>query len=223
MAVDKSSKTSGDVTLNINYELFIAALSVLSVGNIFLLHLVKNSTIDGVIQIMDILFSLIFLIDFSYRISISKSKREYFFKKFGWADLLASLPFPQFKILRLFRIIRAGRIVRKYGTRKIVRLFLASRGASALLTILFLAVCVLEFGGMAILWAEGASTEANIKTPSDAIWWIVVTITTVGYGDRFPVTNWGRFVGVIVMITGIGVFGTLTGFLANAFLEPKKQ
>lgn len=223
MAVkNRSKKNLSSDTLNINYELFIAALSVLSVCNILFLYLIQNPVIDGVIQIMDILFSFIFLIDFTYRISIAKSKSLYFFKQFGWADLLASLPFPQFKILRLFRIVRAGRIVKKYGTRKIVRLFLASRGASALLTILFLAVCVLEFGGLSILWAEGQSENANIKTPSDAIWWIVVTITTVGYGDRYPVTNWGRFVGVIVMITGIGVFGTLTGFLANAFLEPKK-
>jgi voltage-gated potassium channel len=55
------------------------------------------------------------------------------------------------------------------------------------------------------------------------LWYIYVTITTVGYGDRFPITSTGRIVGIIVLTTGIGLFGTLTGFLANAFLAPADQ
>ena len=47
-----------------------------------------------------------------------------------------------------------------------------------------------------------------------------MTITTVGYGDRFPTTNWGRIIGIFVMIAGVGLFGTLSGFLANQFLTP---
>ena len=64
--------------------------------------------------------------------------------------------------------------------------------------------------------------EEIITNSSDALWWIMATVTTVGYGDVYPVTNAGRVVGVIVMITGIGLFGTITGFLANAFFQPKK-
>ena len=66
------------------------------------------------------------------------------------------------------------------------------------------------------------SANANITSPSDALWWVYVTITTVGYGDRFPVTNWGRIVGVIVMTAGVGLFGTLSGYLAQTFLSPSK-
>ena len=206
-----------------SYELFIAALSILSVTNLLLLVLFKSEIIDGVILILNFVLSMIFMADFLYRLSESKPKKKYLIKEYGWIDFLASLPFAQLKILRLFRLFRAGKIMRKYGTKRLIREFLSSRGASALLTIFFLAICVLEFGGIAILLAERGAENANIKTPSDALWWIFTTITTVGYGDRFPVTNPGRIVGVIVMITGIGVFGTLTGFLANAFLEPKKK
>ena len=210
---------------NASYELFIAALSILSIFNLFLYWLVPNNeaNILGVIDIMNAIFSVIFLTDFSFRLYSATSRSGYFFRQFGWADLLASLPFPQFKILRFFRIFRAARIMKKYGARKLIRMFLASRGGSALLTILLLIILLLEFAGMAILIVEKNSPSVNIKTPSDAIWWILVTVTTVGYGDRFPVTNAGRFIGVIVMFTGIGLVGVLTGFLANAFLAPKKK
>ena len=218
------SKTSGELK-NTSYELFIAALSILSIFNLFLYWLVPNNeaNILGVIDIMNAIFSVIFLTDFSFRLYSATSRSGYFFRQFGWADLLASLPFPQFKILRFFRIFRAARIMKKYGARKLIRMFLASRGGSALLTILLLIILLLEFAGMAILIVEKNSPSVNIKTPSDAIWWILVTVTTVGYGDRFPVTNAGRFIGVIVMFTGIGLVGVLTGFLANAFLAPKKK
>ena len=65
---------------------------------------------------------------------------------------------------------------------------------------------------------EARSPDANITTAGDALWWGIVTVTTVGYGDQYPVTTGGRIVGVFVLILGVGLFGTFTGFLANAFL-----
>jgi voltage-gated potassium channel Kch len=69
--------------------------------------------------------------------------------------------------------------------------------------------------------AERDAAHANIRTGADAIWWIMVTITTVGYGDRYPVTLAGRLIGMAVMIAGVGAFGAFSGFLANFFLSPK--
>jgi voltage-gated potassium channel len=68
------------------------------------------------------------------------------------------------------------------------------------------------------LHAQGA----NITTAGDCLWYSYVTITTVGYGDRYPVTAAGRIIGVIIMTAGVGLFGAFTGFLANAFLTPKQ-
>jgi voltage-gated potassium channel len=79
-------------------------------------------------------------------------------------------------------------------------------------------ILLLEFGSIAVLKAEMTSPSANITTASDAIWWVYVTITTVGYGDKYPVTNAGRLVGMVVMFVGVGLFAVMTGFLANKFL-----
>jgi voltage-gated potassium channel len=65
--------------------------------------------------------------------------------------------------------------------------------------------------------------EANIKTPEDALWWAVVTVTTVGYGDRYPVTSEGRIVASIVIVAGVALYATFTGFVASWFLGPKSE
>ena len=164
-----------------------------------------------------------FVADFLYRLLTAQSKSDYFFRKFGWADLLSSLPFANTKILRMFRLWRVIRLMRNFGLRNLMREFVADRAGNALLTVVFLVLCVLEFGSLAVLSAEKSSPDANITNASSALWWTYVTITTVGYGDRYPVTNAGRFVGVLVMTAGVGLFGTLSGFLANTFLSPPKK
>lgn len=204
------------------YELFIAGLSVLSIFNLVAATFVPESPLAQVAFIMDGFLSVIFLGDFLMRFFTAESKPGYFFKQLGWMDLLSSLPFPQFKILRLTRIFRAGRLMRKYGVKNMVREFIENRAESALLTLFFFIILVLEFGGYFVYAAESRSADANIQSASDAIWYTFVTITTVGYGDRFPVTDAGRLLGMVIMIAGVGLFGTLTGYLANAFLAPKK-
>lgn len=203
---------------NTTYELFIAALSVLSIVNLVIALLLPQSNAAQVVMIMDAFLSIIFLADFLYRFFTAESKSNYFFRQFGWADLLASLPFPNAKILRLFRIIRAGRLMREYGAANMLREFLANRAGSALLTLLFLIILVLEFGGMGMYAVESRASDGNIKSAADSIWYTFVTITTVGYGDRYPVTNLGRAIGMVIMMAGVGLFGTLTGYLSNVFL-----
>jgi len=208
---------------NTTYELFIAGLSVLSIVNIGLILMLPGSGVAQVATFMDRLLSIIFMVDFLFRFFSADPKARYFFHQFGWADLLASLPFPHFKVLRMFRILRVGRLMREFGAANMVRVFIANRAQSALLTLLFLIVLVLEFGGMAMLSVESRSPNGNIKNASDAIWYTYVTITTVGYGDRYPVTLPGRVLGMLIMTAGVGLFGTLTGYLATAFLAPKKE
>jgi voltage-gated potassium channel len=210
---------------NIGYEMFVGALSILSILNLVLSMMFKQDpSLQYVVLVMNAFFMPIFLGDFFYRLFTADSKAGYFFRNFGWADLLSSLPvLPQAKILRMFRLWRVIRLVRDFGMRNLVHELIDNRAANALLTVVFLVFCVLEFGSLAVLAAEKSSPDANITNASSALWWAYVTITTVGYGDRFPVTNVGRLVGVFVMTAGVGLFGTLSGFLANTFLAPARK
>jgi len=205
------------------YEIFIGALSVLSIVNLILMYVVEDPNLDTVIKAMNVLLSVVFLGDFTYRFLTAPSRSAYFVRQFGWADLLASLPFPQAKILRVFRLVRVFRLLRTFGIKAILRSLLRDRASSALMTLLLMGILVLEFGSLWILNVEQYAPGANITSASDALWYVIVTISTVGYGDRFPVTNRGRWIGAMIIIVGVGIFGTFTGFLANVFLSPSKK
>jgi voltage-gated potassium channel len=191
--------------------------------NIVLLYAVDDPNLDTVLYVMNGILSAIFLADFMYRLLTAESKSRYFLRQFGWADLLASLPVQQLKILRVFRLMRVIRLLRTYGVKNIVRSLVRDRAGSALLTLLLLGMLVLEFGSLEILRIEQYAPDANITSASDALWYVVVTVSTVGYGDRYPVTNDGRIVGALIIVLGVGIFGTFTGYLANLFLAPSKK
>ncbi len=176
---------------SLGYEIFIGVLSILSILNIVLGILIPDQDMTQVLNIMNWLFSIIFIIDFIYRILTAPSKSNYFFRQFGWADLLASLPFEQTKILRIFRLVRVYRLMRAVGPKTVADTLLKDRAGSALIILLLMGILVLEFGSLAVLRAEETNPDANIKTASDAIWYTMVTISTVGYGDRYPTTNCG--------------------------------
>jgi len=206
-----------------NYEIFILALSLLSIFNWTLYFTLKNPDVQRVIFIVDLLLSLIFFIDFLSRLYTAQSKRRYFFRQLGWLDLLGSLPFPQVKIFRLSRIIRATALLRELGFRKAMREFFIDRADSAAYLVGFLIILVLEFGSASILAVEQGAPGSNIETAGEAVWWSVVTMSTVGYGDYSPVTFKGRLIGVVVIIVGVALFGVVTGFLANRFVDPGDQ
>jgi len=208
---------------NTGYEIFVGILSILSILNIVLLYAVEDPNLDAVLYVMNALLSAIFLADFTYRLLTSESKSRYFFRQFGWADLLASVPVQQLKILRVFRLARVFRLLRAYGVKNIARNLIRDRASSALLTLLLMGILVLEFGSLEILHLEQYAPGANITTGSDSLWYVIVTISTVGYGDQYPVTNPGRFFGSIIIVIGVGIFGTFTGYLANLFLAPAKK
>ena len=139
----------------VGYELFIGALSVLSIFNLILLLVLQtDQSLRYVVGIINAIVFPIFLFDFFYRLFTTESKSTYFFRKFGWADLLSSLPFPNVKIFRIFRLWRVLRLIMEFGAKNLWREFITHRAENALYTVFFLVLCVLEFGSLAVLAAE---------------------------------------------------------------------
>ena len=205
------------------YEIFMGILSILSIVNIVLFYVIPSEDVSAVITLMDSLLTVIFIADFIFRFTTANSKSHYFIHEYGWADFLGSMPIPQLKILRIFRVIRIIRMLHEYGFTGFFKEFIHNRARSALLTLLLFVILLLEFGGIAILSVEQYAPSGTIKTGGDAIWYTFVTITTVGYGDTYPVTKSGRLIGMLIMAVGVALFGTLTGFLANFFLGEPDQ
>ncbi|MEZ0541815.1 potassium channel family protein [Fibrella arboris] len=162
---------------------------------------------------------LYFLYDFGLRLYQAPDKLA--FLRWGWIDLLASMPaFHWGRLGQLVRVFRILRMLRAFRAARNFVVYLLRNRANGTLAIVFAsAILLLLFGAIAILYVERGLPEANIKTPADALWWAFVTITTVGYGDRFPVTNTGRLIAAVLMIAGVGLFGTFTGYVANFFVE----
>ena len=82
---------------------------------------------------------------------------------------------------------------------------------------------MLTVSSLLILQARAEAPDANITTGGDALWWGLVTITTVGYGDYYPVTMMGRLVGISVMFAGVGIIGALASILASMLVPPPKD
>lgn len=196
-------------------------VSLLALINLILLLVTRNPEIQRVVMIMDSLITVLFLIDFIRRLVVADNKRDYLIRQYGWSDLLASVPLPAFNIFRLFRIARFVSFTRKAGLKEVSHILRRSVADTALYTVFFAIILLLEFGSIAVLLAENGAENATIHTASDALWWVFVSITTVGYGDTYPVTDIGRIVGILTLTVGVGLFGVVTGYIANAFMKNK--
>jgi voltage-gated potassium channel Kch len=212
------NKRTGEQGIS-SYELFISALSVLSILNLVLLVLPISSQVKQLILIVDVALTVIFLSDFTVRLVSAPAKSRYFFRGGGWLDLIGSLP--TLRIFRLFRVLKVSRLLHRYGLRNVLRELVRDPAQGGLLLAAFFAIVTLEFGCMFVLGVEQNAPGANILTGPEALWWGIVTITTVGYGDYYPVTNPGRVVGSVTMLIGIALIGTFTGYLANTFLSAR--
>jgi voltage-gated potassium channel len=124
------------------------------------------------------------------------------------------------RVIRLVRLIRVFRALK--STKLIYEHIVQNKKQSVLTSVALISILMIIFSSIAILQFE-RDINSNIKTAEDAIWWSYVTITTVGYGDKFPVTTEGRIIGAILMTTGVGIFGTFTALVSSWFVQNKED
>jgi voltage-gated potassium channel len=209
------------------YNIFILVLTILSLAIMVVQLLPINVATYSLLNVYDNVVCGIFLIDFFLNLTKSPSKRDYFIGRRGWLDLLGSIPSLGFfkysgllRLARLSRLARISRLLRGQNKKQLVDDVLQNRGEYAAFITVLAAFLVLTVTSALVLQFEAASPDANIKTGGDALWWALVTITTVGYGDRYPVTLAGRVTAFFVMIAGVGIIGALASILASMLVPP---
>lgn len=171
---------------------------------------------------IDIAICIFFLAEFSVR--FYKAENKWKFMQWGWIDLVSSIPMmDSLRAGRVFRLIRLLRILRAFRTTNmLVHHVFKNKLKGTLTSALIFAVLIIIFSSIAILQVEH-HPNSNIITAEDALWWSYVTITTVGYGDLYPVTTEGRIIAAFLMTTGVGLFGTFTAYVSSLFVISQKK
>ena len=194
-------------------------LLILGAGSFFDLDDSTRTILDYADNVVCVLFLLDFLNSF-----IRAPRKLNYLLTWGWIDLLSSIPtIDAFRWGRAARIMRILRVLRGVKSARLIAHFVVLRRAeSAFLAATLLSLLLIMCCSIAILQFE-VPAGGNIVSAEDAMWWAVSTMTTVGYGDRYPISAEGRVVAVFLMAAGVGVFGTFSGLVASWFLSPAAQ
>ncbi len=179
-----------------------------------------------VLAFYDNIICVIFLIDFFNNLRNSPKKSDYFIKDRGWLDLLGSIPslglFTNagkyaglFRLARLSRLARIARLMKGGGKEALIKDVLANRSRYTGFITILMTLIVLTTCSVLVLQFESKSLMPISQTGWDALWYAVVTITTVGYGDFYPKTVLGRIAGMFIMFAGVGIIGVLASILSS--------
>lgn len=206
------------------YEIIFTLLAIIAVI-ITLLDLTEtiNLSTNNILNTLDIAIFYIFIFDYVVRLIISKDKKDFF--KNNIPDLVAIIPFNSlFKVFRIAKLLRLAKLTKMTKLLKLARFIgvlarLNKKIKGVLKTnglnhALWFTLIVILLSAIGIYVAE----PTTVKTFDNALWWSFVTATTVGYGDIFPTTQIGRIIAGILMLTGIGTIGMITGSISTYFM-----
>jgi len=203
---------------------FLIVFSVVSYSIETLPNLDRN--VRDTLYLFEVVVVILFTIEYFYRIYVSENRIKFLFSFFGIIDLLAILPFylataidlRSLRLLRLLRLVRILKLVRYNSA--ISRFGRALFIAKEELVVFTLATLVLLFlSAVGIYHFENAAQPAVFSSIFDCLWWAVSSLTTVGYGDIYPITTGGRVFTFIVLMLGLGMVAVPTGIVSSALSE----
>ena len=212
-------------TNRLTYFIFIDTISFLAFGVAILYYLISNPEIKQVLFILDTLYAIVFLIDFILRLLMVEDKKRYLLS-WGWFALVTCIPgLPALRILRGLLVVRDVWKLKRVTPAEIKAQAGERIAESVLYATVVIGLIVITVGSILIVWVEADTPGAVITSGNDAMWWSLVTVSTVGYGDEYPVTAAGRVIGVLMILVGVALFTTLTSYLASNFTDrgAKKQ
>ena len=222
--IQPGADDQGAMVTRAAYQLFRMLVALLALAIALAYYLLPlPAAVDQVLYVVDSLVAVVLLYDFFAHL-FSKRGRVRYLLAYGWLDLLGALP--GLPLLRLARIPSLTVMMRELRetTSKDARLAARQRLAeSTLLAVVLVVLLVVTLGSVLIVLIEAPAKNANIKTGEDAVWWAIVTVATVGYGDKFPVTPVGRLIGTAMIVVGVSLFSVLTSYIATQFMARRKS
>ncbi len=211
------------------FDIFIQALIVLSLVSFSIETLpdLSNKTYVILYQI-EVFTVAIFTIEYILRLIVSSNRKGFVFSFFGIVDLIAILPFYlttgfDLRALRSFRLLRLVRIFKlaRYSAaiKRFYHAFIIVKEELALF--LFTTLIVLYLAGVGIYYFENPAQPEAFSSVFHSLWWAVATLTTVGYGDIYPVTVGGKIFTFFILFIGLGVVSVPAGLLASALSKAR--
>ncbi|WP_347172645.1 ion transporter [Polaribacter uvawellassae] len=215
------------------FDYIIQVLILISLISFSIETLPNNSEyVKRIIKIVETLCVIIFSIEYLLRIYVSKKPLKYIFSFYGIVDLLAIIPFylrlsidlrslRAFRVFRVFRVFRALKLVRY--NKALLRFRLAAKIVKEEVVLFLMVTGILIFITAAgIYFFENESQPETFSSIFHSLWWSVVTLTTVGYGDVYPITIGGKVFTFFVLIIGIGIVTVPAGLVATALSKARE-
>jgi voltage-gated potassium channel len=214
-----------------SFDLFIQFLIVLSIIT-FSIETIPTISAESrrLLRVIEIVCVLIFTAEYITRIIVSDNKWKFIFSFYGIIDILAILPFYvatgiDLRALRAVRLLRLIKIFRLGMYSKAAkRFYLAlSIAKEELVLYVFISLILVFFSAMGIYYFEREVQPDTFSSVFESLWWAIVTLTTVGYGDVYPLTMGGRIFTFFVLIIGLAFIAFPTGLIASALARAREM
>jgi voltage-gated potassium channel len=210
--------------ISVTYQLFIILITINALVVMAAFYVLPVPVeVKQVLYILDSLNAFILLGDFFYRLVRAPNRLRYLIS-LGWLDLIGGLPgLPILRLARVPTLVALVKLVNRETPDEVRQDARRSLASSTLLSTVLIVLVVVTVGSILIVLVESNASDGNILTGEDAVWWSIVTIATVGYGDRYPTTPVGRLIGVAMIIMGVSLFSVLTSFIATGFVSRRRS
>jgi len=202
-----------------NWIVFVFLIVILAVIDLIFLLLPIDQAAKNVILVVALVINAIFWIDSFYWLK-KLPNRRYLTHYHGRLAFIGNIPF--FSPLRLLQIWLFYKQLRKLDIQVDRDFKVKQNTKGVLLLFIYIAIVIFQTASVFVLIFESGDPAANINTSGDALWWAFVTVATVGYGDRVPVTAGGRMTALFLMVVGIAMFGIFTSTLSDWFRRPRR-
>lgn len=186
--------------------------------------------VKKVLNVIEVVTIGIFTLEYALRIAVSENRIRFIRSFYGLVDLAAILPFYilsglDLRAVRIFRLLRLIRILKLFKYNQAImrfqRAFVIAK--EELILFGFIAAIMLYLSAVGIYYFENEVQPEKFKSVFHSLWWAVTTLTTVGYGDMFPITTGGKMFTFFVLMIGLGVVAVPTGLITSALSQTRSE